>query len=346
MIQCGIPEPQCLWVQEAVETGVRVLSSLPADTIIYGRAMPGSSNIVAWELAKRTGHAWVAHFSDEWPPVQAVSNGRAWLVPYKVPLFELWRRRFVRDANALTFTNPRLASAVLGNTAERHASKAFVVTHLPSLPRSRTPPQQGDRFHIVHTGNFNPPGHSPRVLLQGIRLFLDRTRAALGRVIVTQAGWANGDLPEWTKRCGLEDVVHMVGRLQQPELIELIDSASLLVGFDYARSDSATLLSKLPDYVSSGRPILVLTAPTSAMGCLFREDGVGLTAHYDSPEEVAECVGRVFDAWQRRDFQALVPQSSALESFADRTVLSELAGAFTVARGSIMEDDRRLALRG
>ncbi len=128
-----------------------------------------------------------------------------------------------------------------------------------------------------------------------------------------------------------------------------MDRASLLVGFDYSRPDSATLLSKLPDYVNSGRPILVITAPTSAMGHLFREDGVGLTAHYDSPEEVADHISRVFDAWQRGEFQAFLPTATAIESFTDRNVLAELAAAFSVARTAtraINQDSHRLALLG
>ena len=331
MIRTGIPESECLWVRGAVRAGMGVLSSLPTDTLIYGRAMPGASNIIAWHLAKLTGLPWVAHFSDEWPPVQALSRGRAWLAPYKAPLFQFWRHRILRDAGALTFTNPRQAATVLGNTGRRYRSKAFVVTHLGSESRVRSRPQQYESFHIVHTGNLNPPGHTSEPLMRGLRIFLDRTPAAKGTVRLTQAGWSNGDMPEWTKRYDLDDVVRMVGRLPQAEVAQLIDDASLLVGFDYTRSDSATLLSKLPDYVSARRPILVITAPGSAMGGLFREDGVGLTAHYDSPTEVAECLSSVFAAWQSRS-DSFLARNTAVASFSSRCVLAELAAACTVAR--------------
>jgi hypothetical protein len=162
-------------------------------------------------------------------------------------------------------------------------------------------------------------------------MFLDRTPAARGKVRFTQAGWSNGDVPEWTKRCDLDDVVRMVGRLPQADVAQLMDDASLLVGFDYTRSDSATLLSKLPDYISARRPILVITAPGSAMGHLFSEDSVGLTAHYESPTEVAQCLSSVFAAWQSRS-DSLLAHDSAVASFSDRRVLAELAVAFSVAR--------------
>jgi hypothetical protein len=347
MIRCGIPEEPGLWVSRAVSAGVRVLSSLPADTIIYGRAMPGSSNVVAWHLARLAGRAWVAHFSDEWPPLQVMSNGRKWLAPYKAPLFRFWRRRIVRDAGALTFTNPCLASELLGGD-RRLLAKSFVVAHLGSDPAPAPFRSRFDSFDIVHTGNFYPPGHTSAAIMQGLRLFLDRNPSARQRCRFIQAGWANGDMPDWAARCGLTETVHFAGRLSQSQVLALLEGASLLVGVDYARPTSRTLLSKLPDYINARRPILVITAPTSAMGQLFEQDGVGLTAHYDSPEQVADRIGLVFDAWQQRRADAFLPQSTAIDSFTPRRVLTELAGALTVARrahGAVEEPGGALGLR-
>ena len=85
------------------------------------------------------------------------------------------------------------------------------------------------------------------------------------------------------------------------------------------------------------------------MGHLFSVDGVGLTAHYDSPEEVADCFGRVSTPRGQRRFTAFLPEATAIESFSDRRVLAELAGAFAVARRANCatgEDSSRLALLG
>lgn len=332
MVRSTIPEAAGQWVAGAVNAGARVLSLLPGDTVIYGRAMPGASNIVAWHLARLTGLPWVAHFSDEWPPLHVLSTGRKWLAPYKWPLFQFWRQRILRDAGALTFTNPRQGEGILGCGGKRYLAKAFVVAHLPSQLSPRNQPQQYDVFHLVHTGNFYPEDHTSAAVMQGLRLFLDRTPAAHGRVRFTQAGWSNGDLPAWTARCGLADVVRFAGRLNQHEVVALADSASLLLAVDYARPDSRTVLSKIPDYISAGRPILAITAPTSSLGRLFNEDGAGLTAHYHSPEQVAERIGAVFDAWEQRRPDAFLPGRTAIESFTCRRVLTELAGAFVVAR--------------
>ena len=332
MMRSRIPECEGNWVDAAIDAGRRALASMPSNTVIYGRAMPGSSNIVAWHLARLTGTPWVAHFSDEWPSPQVLSNRRRWYAPYKWPLFELWRRRILRDSGALTFTNPHQAKTFLKPHRTRDVAKSFVVTHLGSEGSMRRHPPQFDHFNIVHTGNFYPPGHSSATLIQGVQKFLERTPAARAHTQFIQAGWGNGDMPEWTTRCGLEDVVRFAGRLPQSEVVGLLDSASLLVGVDYARPESSTLLSKLPDYINAKRPILVITAASSAMGRLFNEDAVGLTAHYDSPDEVAERIRMVFDAWQERRLDRFLPRAAAVESFARRRVLAELAGAFVVAR--------------
>jgi hypothetical protein len=333
MIRFGIPEPAGAWVPAAVRAGVDLLASLPRDTTIYGRSMPGASNVVAWHLARLTGRPWVAHFSDPWPPLQMTWRRWNWLATYKWPLFHFWRRRFLADADALTFTNPYQAEVVLRRDRARYLDKSFVVTHLPSASLQEYRPPQSDVFHIVHTGNFyKKRGHNSATLMQGLRLFLDRTPEARGRVRFTQAGWANGDLPKWTSRCGLTDVVRMVGWLTQSEVASLLDSASLLVAVDYAIDDSPVVVSKLPDYITARRPILAITARSSAMGRLFNDDGAGLTARYDSPDDVANRMSLVFEAWRTRGLDAYLPKATACESFTPRRVLSELAGAFSVAR--------------
>jgi hypothetical protein len=331
MIRTSVPEGQGTWVGDVVPMALRILARLPKDTVIYSRAMPGVSNVAAWHVARQTGRPWVAHFSDEWPAKSVLAHGRRWQAPYKPPLFRLWRRRIVRDAGALTFTNPDQVQDVIGR-ARRHLDKSFVVTHLPSEPERVWRPPQYDRFHLVHTGNFYPGQHTAAPMMRGLRLFLDRTPEAHEHVCFTQAGWAHGDLPDWAGRCGLGSVVRIVGRLSQDDVMALIESASLLLAVDYSRPRSRTLLSKIPDYVGAGRPILAITAPGSTLGRVLIDDGAGLTAHYDSPAEVADRIGIVFESWRQRRLECLTPRPPALDAFRPSRVLAELAGAFVVAR--------------
>jgi hypothetical protein len=312
--------------------GAPLVSALPRDTIIYGRASPGTSNIVAWHLARLSGRPFVAHFSDEWPGFQLRANGRRWLAAYKWPLFQRWRRRILRDAGALTFTNPAQARKQLGADWSTYGRKAFVATHVSS-PRTRPArPPQYDRFHVVHTGNFYPPNHTAAALVQGIRIFLDRTPEARAAFRFTQAGWSHGDLPAWVARCGLGDQVEVMGRLMPDEVLALLDAASLLIGVDYARPGSTTILSKLPDYLQAGRPVLAITSPSAAMYRLFHHDGAGLTANYASPEEVAARLGEVFVAWRQGRLESLLPTPASRDAFSPDRILSELASAFCASR--------------
>jgi hypothetical protein len=330
MMRSTVPEAAGSWVDRAVEAGVDALSQMPAETIIYGRAMPGASNVVAWHLARRTGRPWVAHFSDEWPAYGPLSNGKAWLAPYKWPLYQFWRRRIFADAGALTFTNPLQAADIL-RAHRRHLQKSFVVTHLSSSSVARNPPVAYDVFHIVHAGNVYY-GRSSAALLAGLRLFLDRTPRARGRVLFTQAGWDAGDVPKWTQRNRLEHVVRVAGRLQEADLVALIESATLLVTIDFALPQSTTMPSKIPDYCDAKRPLLAITAPSTAIGRLFSDDGAGLTADFRSPEQVASCLARAFEAWEERRLDTLLPRETAVASFTRERVLAELASAFNMAQ--------------
>jgi hypothetical protein len=333
MIRTSIPEAEGAWVPAAAAAGIALARSFTGDTLIYSRANPGVSNIAAWHIARGVQAPWVAHFSDEWPARHVLSNGRRWLAPYKAPLFQLWRQRIVRDAGALTFTNPFQAEEVVGAGA-RHRGKVFVVPHLSSQHSRRERPPQYDLFHLVHTGNFYPNQHTSAALIQGLARFLARTPSARACTRFTQAGWANGDLQEWTARCALGDVVHLAGRLDQPGVIELVDSGTVLIAVDYARPDSRTVLSKIPDYIDARRPMLAITAPASALSRLFCDDGAGLTADYRSPEEVADRIATLFEAWRARRLAPWLPKPAAIESFTPARALAELGAAFEVARAS------------
>jgi hypothetical protein len=210
--------------------------------------------------------------------------------------------------------------------------KSFVVTHLGSRATPTRAAPHYDRFRIVHTGNLYSRDHTAATLLQGLKVFLDRTPGARDVVRFTQAGWANGDVAAWTDRCGLGDVVELVGRLSEESVLSLLDRASVLVAIDYQWPDSTTLLSKLPDYVSARRPILAIAAPTSTLGRLCARDGLGLIANHDSPGEVADRIALVYTAWRQRSLEPYLPGPRAIAAFASRNVMTELAGAFTTAR--------------
>ncbi len=132
MVRSTVPESAGQWVPAAVDAGLHILRALPADTVIYGRAAPGVSNIVAWHIARTLERPFVAHFSDAWPSFHLLSYRHRWLAPYKLPLFALWRGRIVRDAAALTFTNPAEAAEVTRGNTTGVVRKTFVAAHLPS----------------------------------------------------------------------------------------------------------------------------------------------------------------------------------------------------------------------
>jgi hypothetical protein len=338
MVRTTVPEAEGTWVAAAVRAGERRLAEMPAETTIYSRSMPGSSNVAGWHLARRSGRPWVAHFSDPWPPRQVLARGRAWLAPYKPPLYAFWRRRILRDAGAITAPSAALLAGLLPPASL--PGRGFVVSHLASEAAPAVEPAAFEFFHIVHAGNFYPLAHTASGLLQGLQRFLERTPEARRQTRLTQAGWEDGDLPEWTTRCRLGDVVHRRGPVAQAEMLTLIRSASLLVAIDYARRDSTVVLSKLPDYINAHRPILTIAASTSAMGGVVTGAGVGLLADYDSVDQIASAIARVFAAWQRRSLQALLPADPARLMFARGTVLTELARAFAAAQARRLDGGR------
>ena len=348
MMRSSIPEPAGLWVSAAVAAGVNLLTSLPADTIIYGRTMPGASNIVAWHLARLTGRPWVAHFSDPWPPLQVTWKRWNWLAAYKWPSFHFWRRRFLADADALTFTNPFQAPLLSGAIVRaictnRSWSRTFLLRACGSIGHHRLTCFTS----CIPETSIRSEGTTRRRSCRGFECSLTGRRQHTVESVSLRPVGPMPTCPNGHRDAGLTDVVRMVGRLSQDE-VEVVarqreppgrgglcNREQSCSGFQAARLHSG----ETPRSSRSPRR-------SSAMGRLFNEDGVGLTASYGSPEEVANRIGLVFDAWRTHGLGAFLPKPAASESFTQQRVLSELAGAFSVARRRriVSSDDATHAL--
>jgi glycosyltransferase involved in cell wall biosynthesis len=84
-----------------------------------------------------------------------------------------------------------------------------------------------------------------------------------------------------------------LGMLDRPSLVEAMACADvLLLPYTNRPVNRYRYPNKLGDYLSAGRPIV--TNPTGDLGCLVRQERVGLLAP-DTPEGFAAAIKQLFD---------------------------------------------------
>ena len=276
--------------------------------LIYSRAFPPSSHLLALKLARFYQVPWFLHLSDPWceSSLEPSWNRSRW--------HRAEESRCLQTASRISFTSP----VTLERYQQRYPGLAdrmvldFNVYDESSLQPGPWAP--GKRFRVVHTGSFtaerpvDPLLRALASLPSQHPLFTDLELLQAGhstphcRRLIRKAG-------PWMQDLGLVTASHALHLQRQADLLLAIDWR-----FDLAR-DSQFLLSKLTDYLALRRPVLVITHPGGASGQFVITNGLGKAVSHGDPDGIASAIVAYWQAWKAMDrSQFELPPPSAAYS--------------------------------
>lgn len=271
---------------------IRQLQQKPQ--LIYSRAFPLSSHLLALKLARFYQVPWFLHLSDPWceSSLEPSWNRSHW--------HRRQESRCLHAASRISFTSSvtfkRYQQRYPG-LADRMVLDFNVYDEANLQPGTWTP---GRRFRVVHTGSFTAerPVDSLLRALASLPsehpLFADLELLQAGhstphcRRLIRKAG-------PWMQDLGLVTASHALLLQCQADLLLAIDWQ-----FDRAR-DSQFLLSKLTDYLALRRPVLVITHPCGASGEFVITNRLGKAVSHDDPEGITAAIVAYWKAWKARD---------------------------------------------
>lgn len=262
--------------------------------VIYSRAFPPSSNLLALKLARHYQVPWFLHLSDPWCESSLELHWNR----------SRWHTRMeslcLHAASRISFTS----EITLERYLQRYPKLAERMVIDPNVYASSSlnaaPWSPGPRFRVVHTGSFTAerpvdpllealaslPAHHP--------LFVD--------LELVQAGHSTPRSRALIRRAGpwMEDR----GLLSPSEALELQCQADLLLAIDWrfqAARDAQFLLSKLTDYLALRRPVLVITHPEGVSARFVAAQHLGLAVSHDDPAGIAAALVDYWQAWKQRE---------------------------------------------
>ena len=262
--------------------------------LIYSRAFPPSSHLLAFKLARFYQVPWFLHLSDPWceSSLEPSFNRSRW--------HRAEESRCLHAATRISFTS----SVTLERYQQRYPGLAdrmvldFNVYDEANLQPGTWAPAK--RFRVVHTGSFtaerpvDPLLRALASLPSQHPLFADLELLQAGhstphcRHLIRKAG-------PWMQDLGLVTASHALHLQRQADLLLAIDWQ-----FDTAR-DSQFLLSKLTDYLALRRPVLVITHPGGASGRFVASNGLGKAVSHRDPHGIAAAMVSYWQAWKARD---------------------------------------------
>ena len=156
-----------------------------------------------------------------------------------------------------------------------------------------TAPTAVDRFTLAYTGTLAYGGVSPAPLLEGFRQLRRQDPQAAARLQLVFAGPMSGaDLAE-LEAPDLATTVRTLGPISRESALGLQRAAhALVLLIDGRRPSIAT--GKLYEYLSTGRPILVIGAGSVAAR-IVEESRAGLVSQADDPLAIAGALQRLLD---------------------------------------------------
>jgi glycosyltransferase involved in cell wall biosynthesis len=280
------------WIAPAIQATRAVLHQYE-NPILLTRAFPMVSNLVGY-YCRRDAKAWVAHFSDPYPPFEWQNH---WYSRFVRPVNRRWARRILRNASLVTVTCPNAIRYIEEKAGCSFRRKAEVVTHL-ALPKLKPGSFKLDRkpgeFVIAYIGTMMVR-RRPDLLLKGALLAMERHP----EIRFLQYGYVDEDILRLCRSSPAFqrlDIRH-VGNLSPRDAADVQEQVdvNVIVDTDLGLPYSPFILSKFPHSVCAGRPMLILSAGDSEMARMTAKYGGGEFVPFSTPEAVAEAICRLFD---------------------------------------------------
>jgi glycosyltransferase involved in cell wall biosynthesis len=245
---------------------------------------PASAHLVGLALQAR-GIPWVADFRDGWT---FESQRPAWGTPALGALDRALERLVATRADAVSAVTPPIAD----DLARRFGRPVQTVTNgFDPGDDDAAPPPEGAaerdpaRRTLVHTGTLSYGGRPLAPLIAGVRALREAEPSAAERLSVVLIGPATEAEHAEVRDAGVQDTIRFAGSVDHAAAVAAQrDADGLLVITGPGQSGVAT--GKLFEYLSTGRPILVIGDDTAA-ATIVRDAGAGRAVDRDDPQALA-----------------------------------------------------------
>jgi glycosyltransferase involved in cell wall biosynthesis len=299
MIRYGYYGGHVEWMKPAILATQQLLAKL-TKPILMTRACPWVSNFVGYHC-RHLAAAWVAHFSDPFPPYGWQEH---WYSRLARPVNRMWARRIVTHANLVTVTCSNAIRYMEERSGVRFREKAMVLTHL-AMPQIRRGGYKFNRrkedFVLAHVGTLMMC-ERPDLLLGGVMRAIERHPT----IKFIQYGHVDSAIRESPMFQHLPHQIELRHdcNLSPRDATDLREQADISVvadpdlGFGY----SPILPSKFAHVACSSKPMLALAESDSAIAHLLAKYGGGEFVPFSNPEAVADAICRLYkssETWAR-----------------------------------------------
>lgn len=234
----------------------RRVSKFNADhsvSAIYGRACPLASIAATYRLAVRSRLPYGIHFSDPLPDLWCPRRWECESITRTV-------RKITLGAAFVTFVTDQALALQERTLGIPLANKSFVLPHVALPPRWLGVKRDGG-VRFLYTGSFYGR-RKPDALLKGFAQFREHCKTAEFHFV----GSALGELMAIAQRLGIQDAIRVFP--YTADLTPHYENTDVLVATDATDTEPVFLTTKLVEYLTLNRRVLLVSPPLSSGAAL------------------------------------------------------------------------------
>jgi glycosyltransferase involved in cell wall biosynthesis len=327
----ALPDQRVAWLPFAVRKGHQIMRSEGID-VIFATCPPHSATLVGACLKRLTGKPLILDFRDDWIDTPWYHSRPAMIRMIERHL-ENW---VVKTADKVILVTEWSKKAFQDRYPEQPSDKFIFISNgcdLDDIARlnSLTTVRSSLKFTIVHAGSLNDSKNwtrEPTALFKAIHQLIQKEPGMEDKLALLFVG----DFPERHRKMalemGLSSVIKGVGHLPHEEVLQLIQSADLLLAMNYD-GFSTLIPGKIYEYWAiGGPPILLLSCPGAAAAFIERYK-LGFTV---DPSDV-DAIIRVVITTYLQSKTAPCPRlcTAGIEAFDRRALTQKLAQVLSLA---------------
>lgn len=293
-----IPDPRVFWVRPSVKFLKDIIEQHQIQTVIT-TGPPHSMHLIGKGLKKKTDISWLADFRDPWSEWDILDKLKVSKAARK--LHRYLERTVLKAADAVIVTSQLTAEAFkrLGARKTKVIYNGVEEKDLKNLPET---PHPLDKFRISHIGLLNEI-RNPVELWQALRELLQEHPQMQEELELNLAGIIGESILESLKNDPLlSKVLKYQDYLPHQEVFkQCSNSALLLLILNRSDKSRCILPSKLYEYLSVGRPVLLLGPEKGDAEIILNEMQAGDSLFYGDKEGIKQAVYKYYLAYKQGD---------------------------------------------
>jgi len=317
-----IPDARMFWIKPSVTFLKRFLHTEKVDLIIT-TGPPHSLHLIGYHLNKNTKIPWIADFRDPWTKIDFYSELK--LTRLADRYHHHLERKVLQNANLIITVGEDMKKEFIA----KGANNVEVITNgydEEDLPKEKAIPD--NKFSLLHIGTFSRTRNS-EALWRAIQEILSENPDFQSDLEIKLIGNVDYSVIQSIEENNLKPYLHHIHYLPHQEAMKAAHSAQvLLLMINRSENAKGILTGKFFEYLTTGRPILLIGPTDGDAAKILKETETGKEAAF---EDMASIKQIIIEFYQRYRHNNLFVNGRGIENYSRKTLTEKLAGLMDYA---------------